>query len=117
MKMWEFLSDGNQLHTIFKKFEADHPNKFKLTGINRCGHCNGTGLKSQNLELACTECVGVGYVGFKELNEESICPDCNSTGKKLEMNNHVSDCKTCDGCGKLDWVDAVIKGIDLEKIW
>jgi DnaJ-class molecular chaperone len=117
MEMYQFLSDGNELHATFKHLEANYPGEFKLAGLTRCGHCNGTGLKLQNLEVACVECVGVGYVGFKSIEEETVCPDCNSTGKKLEMDNHVTDCKTCRGAGRLDWIDAIKYGIRIDKIW
>ena len=117
MKMWQLLADNNQLHSNIKRLEANAPEKFKKLGIHQCGHCAGTGLEKKNLEKACKKCFGVGYVGFKMLNDDTICPDCNSTGYQLEYQNHVTSCETCEGSGRLDWVDAVRKGIDLEKIW
>jgi len=116
MEMWKFLSENNEIHLSFKKFEENFPSEFKLTGITRCGHCNGTGLNPENKQTACLKCMSVGYMGFKSIKEETICPDCNSTGRKVEL-NHVADCKTCLGSGRLDWVDAVKRGIRLDKIW
>jgi DnaJ-class molecular chaperone len=113
----QFLYDTNDLHSKIKQIEANQPVLFKVNNIERCGHCNGTGLQSNNLELPCERCVGVGYVGFKELDEGTVCPDCNSTGKKLGYQNDVTDCKTCGGSGLLDWIDAIRLGIGIDKIW
>ena len=46
MEMNQFLFDGNELHTTIKRLETNHPSEFKLAGIIRCGHCNGTGLET-----------------------------------------------------------------------
>lgn len=117
MEMWEFLADGNKLHCEFKQFETKSPTEFKKIGMSHCGNCNGSGLNPENKEVACTHCVGVGFIGFKTIKEETICPDCNASGKKLGYQNDISDCKTCEGSGMLDWVQAVIKGVKLDKIW
>jgi DnaJ-class molecular chaperone len=117
MEMWEFLADGNKLHSTFKQLEAKSPTEFKKAGMNRCGHCNATGLSLQNQEVACTQCIGVGFIGFKTIEEETIFPDCNASGKALGYENSIFDCKTCEGSGMLDWIEAVIKGVKLDKIW
>jgi len=117
MSPGDFLMETNALHASFKQFEAEHPNRFKTKGIFRCGHCNGTGLNLRDKERPCEHCVSVGYVGFKEIEDETICPDCNGTGRCLEYNNHVTDCKTCDGYGRLDWIQAIQNGVRMDKIW
>ena len=115
--MWEMLSNTNSLHSKIKKLEADFPGKFRANGISRCGHCNGTGLNSNNLEVACKHCNGVGYRGFKELEDMTICPDCNASGYRLKYNNDVDACPTCEGDGRLDWIQAIQKGVKLSEIW
>jgi DnaJ-class molecular chaperone len=117
MEAGEFLMTTNTLHTKFKNMEKDNRPKMIELGIHPCGHCNGTGLKDTNPSLPCTYCFGVGYSGFKELDGESVCPDCNSTGRFITDFNYVGRCPTCDGTGQLSWVDAIRKGINLDKIW
>lgn len=118
MDMNDLLSDLNYLHRSIKLFQYKHPEEYIKAGFSECGHCNGSGLRGgKDINFACKLCFGVGYVGFKELQEETVCPDCNSSGKKLGYENHVTDCQTCLGSGRLDWVDAVIRGVSLEKIW
>lgn len=113
----DLVTDTNDLHRRIKILRLKAPETFEEVGFSDCGHCNGTGLKGgRDINRPCKICLGVGFVGFKELDGEGICPDCNSTGKILLYENHVETCKTCDGYGKLSWVDAIRKGIDLEKI-
>ncbi len=117
MDMNELLTQYNDLHRNIKLLQDKDPEQFEASGFSACGHCNGTGLRGgKDINFACKSCHGVGFVGFTELNGETVCPDCNSTGKQLEYQNHVTDCKTCDGFGRLTWVDAIRKGISLEKL-
>ncbi len=117
MDMSQFLMSTNDLHRDIKILKDKFPEKFEAAGFSDCGHCKGTGIKGGvDINYPCKICFGVGFVGFKELQGEGICPDCNSTGKKLQYQNHVTECETCDGYGKLSWVDAIRKGISLEKI-
>lgn len=117
MDMTEMIMGLNDLHSHIKQLKSNNPEKFEESGFSDCGHCNGTGLKSgKDIHHACKQCKGIGFVGFTELFGETICPDCNSSGKELRYENHVVDCETCEGAGRLDWIDAVKKGISLEKI-
>ena len=110
----DVLRDVEAFHLSIKQFEYKLPEKFKESGIERCGHCKATGVKGgKDINFDCSYCTGVGYICPTQLGG---CPFCNASGKKLEYDNHVVDCDVCEGSGRLDWVDAIRKGIDLEKI-
>ena len=111
------IYNTNGLHSTLKQMEVITPDDFKSTGIIRCGHCNGTGVKDRNINDACRHCNGVGYRGFKTLNEETVCPDCNASGYKLMYGSNVVDCTTCEGSGRLDWIQAIQRGVEMGKIW
>ena len=122
MEHWQLLQKNNQLHSDIKKLEHESPDEVKKLGIKQCNKCKGSGLASYmdyqaDPHKACKECIGIGYVGFKEFKDETVCPDCNASGFELRYENHVVACETCDGSGKLDWVDAIRKGVKLDKIW
>lgn len=50
----------------------------------------------------------------KDLDEisEFECPDCHGTGdnitKIIPESTIISTCRTCDGTGKLDWIEAIV---------
>jgi DnaJ-class molecular chaperone len=100
-----------------KHMKEHQPEKYQKAGFKMCGHCNGTGIQDKDINRACKNCVGVGFVGHKELDDETICPACNGTGFEIRYSNDVQDCSTCDGFGRLTWVEAVMKGISMEKLW
>lgn len=108
----------NKMHLKIKYMKEHSPEKFKKLGFIACGHCGGTGLHDLNPHEACSHCIGVGYVGCKEIDDENICPNCNGTGYSIKnYYGSVQDCSTCEGCGRLSWIDAVLKGIDLDLLW
>lgn len=115
MEMWEFLQQQNSLHMMLKNFERTLPKEFEKTTIRQCGHCSGTGLKDCNVQLACPDCFGVGYTGFKSIGDKTICPYCNSTGGEVS-DIWVNNCKTCKGSGFLDWIDAIKAGVSVEGL-
>ena len=117
LDMTKLLRDTDRLHQTLKNFEEFMPDDFERLGISKCVHCDGTGLRGRDPHAACNECVGVGYRGFQTIKKQSICPDCNSTGKHLEYENNVTECKTCEGTGRLDWVQAIQKGVRIDSIW
>jgi DnaJ-class molecular chaperone len=115
--MAELLAATNQLHLDIKHMREYNPEKYQESGFQLCGHCNGTGLEDSDINRACKICVGVGFVGRKEIDEYSVCPHCNGSGFEILYQNDVQDCSTCGGSGKITWVDAILNGIDMEKIW
>ena len=101
----EFGRD-QRIHGIIKaikKFESLFPEEFRKCDINRCGHCDGTGLEDKHQMIWCGWCWGVGYKGFKKIEGESICRTCNSYG-----------CMKCEFKGTVDWIAYAI-GSDISK--
>jgi len=114
MDQIDALNESQEFHLKIKKFEWKLPDKFKESGIIRCGHCKATGVKDGiDINFICSHCIGIGYDIPTTIGG---CPFCNSSGKKLLYQNDITECEICEGEGRLDWVDAIRKGIDLEKI-
>ena len=50
----------------------------------------------------------------KDLDEisEFECPDCHGTGENITniaiQSTIISTCRTCEGTGKLDWIEAIV---------
>lgn len=62
-----------------------------------CPHCKGTGADSPSDVVTCPTCHGSGAVitqqrtAFGMFQQQSVCPDCGGTGKKVR--------KVCHECG------------------
>lgn len=85
---------SNRIFKVIKDFEILFPDEFEKCGITKCGHCNGTGLSSSyNVHSLCSNCGGMGYIGFKKLNGEFVCRTCNGYG-----------CYKCNNKGTVDWI-------------
>lgn len=99
--------NANKLHIIIKNFEAYFPEELAKTGINKCGHCNATGLKDPSQvtsEFFCSNCGGTGYVGYEKIKKDYTCRMCNGSG-----------CDECDYTGMTDWITHAM-GRDIRKI-
>ncbi|MCH4284566.1 MULTISPECIES: molecular chaperone DnaJ [Bacillota] len=65
-----------------------------------CNECNGTGARSKSDIKGCSRCGGTGHVTtqqrtpFGVFQSQSVCPDCNGTGKTI-----VNKCPKCHGKG------------------
>ncbi len=65
-----------------------------------CKHCHGTGAESEHDVQTCPTCNGSGYVMqqqrsmFGVIQQQTVCPDCRGTGKKVTKACHV-----CGGKG------------------
>lgn len=63
----------------------------------QCGKCHGTGAKSASDVETCHTCNGTGTVRTRQqtpfgvFESQSVCPDCNGTGKTIK--------NKCDACG------------------
>jgi len=102
--MNNFNTRTNEIYSIIKNFEYWFPEEFKKCDIIRCGHCNGTGLKDKNTEAGyCVYCGGIGYKGFKKLNNQFVCRTCNGGG-----------CNLCDHRGIIDWISHA-RGADIAR--
>jgi len=92
----EIEANANKLHTVVKNFERFFPEEFEKTDINRCGHCDSTGLKDRSMSKCpyfCFNCGGTGYVGYEKIYKSYTCRMCNGSG-----------CDICDYTGMVDWV-------------
>ena len=88
-------SSLNIVHIVVKRFELLFPTEFRKTGIVKCGHCGGTGVKDytkvySDLEM-CDFCGGVGYTGFEVDTNSYVCRGCNGSG-----------CSFCNYSGMVD---------------
>ena len=65
-----------------------------------CDKCHGTGAKSPEDIHTCSRCGGTGYIRttqrtlFGVMENQSVCPDCNGTGKIV-----ANKCPECSGKG------------------
>lgn len=85
----------NFMDSIFGKTET-----VSLDLEETCSHCHGSGAESPSDIQTCPTCHGTGYVMtqqrsvFGTIQQQSVCPDCRGTGKKI---NHA--CHKCHGSG------------------
>jgi len=96
-------SSLNIVHIIIKRFELLFPTEFRKTGIVKCGHCRGTGIKDFSRLEFCDYCGGIGYTGFDDKTRTYVCRRCNGSG-----------CSFCNYSGLVDWVTYLLKK-DLDK--
>lgn len=74
----------------------------KVTKLDTCSQCDGTGAQSKDDIVSCPKCKGSGRVVvdqqtlFGRFRTETSCPDCKGTGKKIK---HV--CGKCGGSGRI----------------
>ncbi|MCI6272849.1 MAG: molecular chaperone DnaJ [Erysipelotrichaceae bacterium] len=83
------------MDSIFGKTETIH-----LNVDEECSHCHGSGAESKSDIETCPTCHGSGTVisqqrtPFGVFQSQSVCPDCNGTGKKIKVK-----CHKCHGVG------------------
>ena len=71
-----------------------------LTYDEKCSSCGGTGALNGTEYTTCTTCKGRGRVLTQQrsifgiIQQESVCPDCHGSGKKIK-----TPCPNCDGKG------------------
>ena len=74
--------------------------KVPVTYDEKCSHCGGTGAKSESSICTCSRCSGTGYIRtqqrtlFGVMEQQSACPECNGSGKKI-----TDFCPECGGKG------------------
>ncbi len=94
---------SNRIFTVIKNFEILFPDEFEKCGIEKCGHCNATGILNKSSMVICNYCGGMGYRGFEKLDGEFVCRTCNGYG-----------CDSCNKIGTVDWVKHA-NGSDITK--
>lgn len=85
----------NFMDSIFGKTET-----ITLEVDEQCRHCHGSGAESASDVQTCPTCGGTGYVMsqqrslFGVIQQQTVCPDCHGTGKKV-----TRACHHCHGKG------------------
>ena len=83
------------MDAIFGKTET-----VKIDYDEVCDDCSGSGAKTKKDIQTCPRCNGSGHVmtqqrtPFGVFQSQSVCPDCNGTGKKI-----INKCPKCKGKG------------------
>lgn len=76
--------------------------KIKVTRIENCTECSGTGAQKGTDVKSCDTCHGTGHINvtqrtaFGAMQTTRACDKCRGTGKIIE-----NPCKTCAGKGKI----------------
>ena len=73
---------------------------FSFTGVNRCGTCNGSGLKASSGPRKCTQCGGSGEQVISQggFRLRTTCSSCGGNGITVKKDDY---CRTCDGHGQV----------------
>jgi len=78
--------------------------KIKVPNWATCPTCHGTRVKKGKSLKTCPTCQGAGEIrriqrsAFGQIVNISTCPKCNGEGQTIPKG---SECKTCDGIGKV----------------
>jgi len=74
--------------------------EIRISHLETCEVCSGSGAKPGTRPRTCSSCSGSGQVRrvtrtpFGSFTQVSVCPTCNGTGQMIE-----EKCNTCDGKG------------------
>lgn len=75
--------------------------EIKISHLETCGTCSGSGAKAGTRPRTCSTCSGTGQVRratrtpFGSFTQVSACPNCGGTGEVIEER-----CDTCGGSGQ-----------------
>ncbi len=75
--------------------------EIRITHLETCATCSGSGAKPGTRPRTCTTCSGAGQVRratrtpFGSFTQVSVCPTCNGSGQVVEER-----CETCGGAGQ-----------------
>ena len=82
---------ANNVSIYFVEMDAFGTNKeIRVTRLEQCSHCNGTGAKNATEFETCSDCNGSGRVRFQQNTifgttiREGVCNTCRGTGKKIK---------------------------------
>lgn len=88
------------LKLSFKEAVAGGEKEIKISHLETCGTCSGSGAKPGTRPKTCGTCGGSGQVRrttrtpFGSFAQVATCPTCNGTGEVVE-----DRCETCGGSG------------------
>lgn len=89
-----------KLNLSFEEAVFGCTKEVKVTKIEVCDKCNGTGAKNGTKYTTCPDCNGTGTVTYTEQSflgrvmRTGVCKTCNGTGKKI-----IEKCESCNGDG------------------
>ena len=75
--------------------------EIRISHLETCSNCGGTGAKPGTSPVNCSTCNGAGQVRratrtpFGSFTQVSVCPTCNGTGQMIEQK-----CDVCGGSGQ-----------------
>lgn len=75
--------------------------EIRISHLETCTTCNGSGAKPGTRPRTCSTCSGAGQVRratrtpFGSFTQVSVCPTCNGTGQMIE-----DKCEACGGVGQ-----------------
>lgn len=75
--------------------------EIRISHLETCNTCNGSGAKPGTQPRTCSTCTGTGQVRratrtpFGSFTQVSVCPTCNGTGQMID-----EKCETCGGRGQ-----------------
>lgn len=86
----------------FKEAVFGGEKEIKISHLETCGTCKGSGAKEGTRPRTCGTCSGTGQVRratrtpFGSFTQVSACPTCSGTGEVIEER-----CQTCNGSGQV----------------
>ena len=91
-----------RLNISFEEAAFGAKKDVKISRIEKCDDCNGTGAKKGSKKKTCPTCNGTGSVRtvqktpFGQFASTRTCPTCGGTGEIIE-----EPCRNCEGTGKV----------------
>jgi molecular chaperone DnaJ len=85
----------------FREAIFEGEKQIRITHLENCVTCNGSGAKPGTRPRTCSTCNGAGQVRratrtpFGSFTQVSVCPTCNGVGQVVE-----EKCETCGGNGQ-----------------
>jgi molecular chaperone DnaJ len=90
------------LRLDFKEAVFGGEKEIKISHLETCGTCSGSGAKPGTRPTTCSTCGGTGQVRratrtpFGSFTQVSACPTCSGTGEVIE-----DRCEVCSGSGQI----------------
>ena len=69
-----------------------------------CNNCRGQGFIK--ITSDCPRCGGRGYLKWKQVDYDQMCPMCMGKGTVWVTN---TNCIMCNGKGYRDWIDKIVR--------
>ncbi len=90
------------LNLSFEEAAKGCKKKVKVTKIDNCTDCGGTGCQKGSSAKSCPVCHGSGHVAsvqrtpFGQIQTQTVCNNCHGSGKIID-----NPCHTCAGKGRI----------------